>query len=138
MQRENITNNLEMNITEINNSNENQIKQKERAIGRVNDRIKIAKKHAIKFKRTLQKVIATNDKKLEKVMKKKQKLCTENKRLTSANVRLKKSIANRNEKIYILIDEKEELVCELNILYSENEVNEVNIETMRDHKNCKV
>ena len=70
-------------------------------------------------------------------MKKKQKLCTEKKRLTSANVRLKKSIANQNEKIRIMIDEKEELVRELNMLYSEKEVNDANIETMRDHKNRK-
>ena len=52
-QRENIINNLQMNITEINNGNENQIKRKERTIGRVNYRIKTAKKHAIKSKRTL-------------------------------------------------------------------------------------
>ena len=113
------------------------MKQKERAIDRASNRIKMVKKDADDSKCSFQKEIVINDKKSHKVIKKKQKLCAQKKKLESANVRLKQSIANRNEKIRTMIDEKQELVCKLSMLCTETEISNVKIEAMREHKNCK-
>ena len=97
-QKDNIIRNLQKNIQEINQSNHHVMKRKERTIDRVSNRIKMVKKDADVSKRFFKKAIVINDKKLHKVIKKKEKLCAQKKKLTSANVRLKQSIENRNEK----------------------------------------
>ena len=108
---------------------------KNRTIGRLNEKLKVIKKSNINAKRQYDNTVSVHEKKLTKINKKKNQLRKENRKLSQANARMKKSIVKRNETIKIMLNESEELNYELNLLYAENELNDIKIQTEKDHKN---
>ena len=101
-------------------------------------KIKDTKRRAESETRNLKSDIKDNALKLQRAKKKKDKLSLDNKKLAAANNRLKKSAQNRNGTIKIMLDEKEELSFELQLLCTEIEHDAFSIGTERDHKNRKV
>ena len=103
----------------INRSHDIELKRKEWAIDRVTERLKNNRRKAEADKIKYQKDINQNDRRLEFENDKKQKLSKENKELSAANARLKKSIVRRNENVRIVIDENQELPFQLKSLFNE-------------------
>ena len=126
------------NIQIVNRSHQTDLKRKDRAIARVTENIKNTRRKAGSNTRNLQSEIKDEDRKLQRANKKKEKLCVENKKLSAANSRLKKSLGMRNETIRIILDQKKELSFQLQLLFTEIEDNTVSIGIEKDHRNRKV
>ena len=115
-----------------------ELQRKERATDGVTERLKNNRRKDEADERKCQKDINQKDRRLKFANDKNQKLSKDNKKLSAANDRLKKSILTCNENILIVIDENQEFSFQLQLLFNEADNNAVRIGTARDHRNRKV